>query len=287
MKKGSIVKVLATFTLMIVSMSFFSGCRRNPNSTDSSETKNVNNQSLVTTNIESKSTDSTVPTDITIADLSFLCDSPNEVVVSSRTYNNKEYKNPDENGPNFCEGDIDIIDTGSNYLLGVAEVNYRFGVISHKYRAFIESAVEQESVTKDEDGRNTLHYKIIKGKEVLNCMGEKFTLVSYTVNDMGRGTCEFAGSDGKKYYLYNDISSNYNEFTGEWFFEIVTEPGKPAYKEITFDEGTYIKIPYNMAEGTEMKRFVNNSPDWNSGDPVGCYCMQFDSNGNVVKNQGR
>ncbi len=294
MNRKSILKIICTSVLLAVCSASLTACGNSTSDSNEStgtitSTTAENSDSSVSaadTTVSEKSTEEpaivTEAVDPVIADLSFLYGSPNKVEVYSRRINIKTTESADENSPGYSQADIDIIDNGTGYLLGVNKIKYYFGVSN--IRAFVDTAIDMNNFT-DVDGKR--EYEIVEGSNILNCCGEEFTLVSYTVNDMGRGNCEFEGADGNTYFLYNDISSYSDDFTGETFFKIVTEDGQPAFKEQTFDEGTYIEIPYDKAEGTGMKQFAANSPDDTSGNPAGYYFMQFGSDGNIVRIQGR
>lgn len=300
MNKKGVLRIICISVLIAVFSASITACgNRMSDSNESQATTAANSDgsvldaetytedvSIADTTVSEESTEETESVteafDPVIADLSFLNGSPNKVEVSARKIKIESTEAADENS---SDRDIDIIDKGASYLLGVEKIKYYFGVSAIYYRtSFIENAVDENEFT-DVDGKRD--YAIIEGSNILTCCGEEFTLVSYTQNDMGRGTCEFIGSDGDTYFLYNDISSYLDDFTGEMFFKIVTEDGQPAFKKLTFDEGTYIEISRDKAENTEMKNFAANSPDDTSGDPAGYYLMQFDADGNIVQIQGQ
>lgn len=300
MNKKSVLRIICISVLIAVFFASITACGNRMNdSNESKATTATNSDSSVldaeTTTEESSAFDTTVSEESTeenesvtesiepvIADLSFLYASPNKVEVSARKIEIEATEAADENSSAY---DIDIIDNGTSYLLGVEKIKYYFGVSTVYYRtSFIENAIDENKFT-DVDGKRD--YAIIEESNILTCCGEEFTLVSYTQNDMGRGTCELIGSNGDTYFLYNDISSYLDDFTGEMFFKIVTEDGQPAFKELSFDEGTYIEIPHDKAENTGIKDFAVNSPDDTSDNPTGDYLMQYDADGNIVKIQGQ
>lgn len=296
MKRKSILRIICINALIAVFSASITACGNRMNdSNESKATTAANSDSSVpdadTTTEESSAAETTVSEDTgsvteavepVIADLSFLNGSPNNVEVSARKIKIEATESSDKNSTYY---DIDIIDKGASYLLGVEKIKYYFGVSPIYYRtSFIENAIDENKFT-DVDGKRD--YAIIEGSNILTCCGEEFTLVSYTQNDMGRGTCEFIGSDGDKYFLYNDISSYLDNFTGEMFFKIVTEDGQPAFKELTFDEGTYLEIPRDKAESAGIKNFAANSPDNISGNQTEYYLMQLGADGNIMKIQGQ
>lgn len=303
MNRKGVLRIICTSALIAMLSAFVTACGNKTNDSNESKATTAANLdssvpdvettteevSAADTTVSEKSTEETESVtesvDPVIADLSFLYGSPNKVEIYSRRINIKTIESADENSPNYSQADIDIIEKGTSYLLGVNKIKYYFGVSAIYYRtSFIENAVDENEFT-DVDGKRD--YAIIEGSNILTCCGEELTLVSYTQNDMGRGTCEFKGSDGDTYFLYNDISSLEDSFTGEWYFKIVTEDGQPVFRELTFEEDTYIEIPRDKAENTEMKNFAANSPDDTSGNPAGYYLMQFDADGNIVQIQGR
>ncbi len=303
MNRKGVLRIICISALIAVFSASITACGNKKNDSNESQATTAANSnsyildaettteevSAADTTVSEKSTEETESVieavDPVIADLSFLYGSPNKVEIYSRRINIKTIESADENSPNYSQADIDIIEKGTSYLLGVNKIKYYFGVSALYYRtSFIKNAIDENKFT-DVDGKR--EYTIIDGSNILTCCGEEFTLVSYTQNDMGRGTCEFKGSDGDTYFLYNDISSLEDSFTAEWYFKIVTKDGQPAFRELTFDEGTYIEIPCDKAESTEMKNFAANSPDDTSGNPAGYYLMQFDADGNIVKIQGR
>lgn len=218
-----------------------------------------------------------------IADLSFLYGSPNAVEISARIYDVVEYEPENENAIGYFEAEVDIIDTGTSYLLGIDTIRYYLGVAD--YRSFIDSATEPDGTTED-DGKMTYHFRTVVGNDILRCMGENFRLVSYYVNDAGRGFCEFLGEDGETYYINNDISPFIDDFTDMPYLKLVNADGQDVFRELNFAEGTYIEIPYDAAQSTGMPYYAAGSPDVNSGNPGGFYRIQFDIDGNIVTIQG-
>lgn len=300
MNRKDVLRIICISALIAVFSASITACgNRMSDSNESNATTAANSHSSVpdveTSTAEASAADTIVSEESTeetgsvteavdpvIADLSFLYGSPNKVEVSARKIKIEATEASDKNSTYY---DIDIIDKGASYLLGVEKIKYYFGVSPIYYRtSFIENAIDENKFT-DVNGKRD--YAIIEGSNILTCCGEDFTLVSYSQNDMGRGTCEFIGSDGDTYFLYNDISSYLDNFTGEMFFKIVTEDGQPAFKELTYDEDTYVEIPRDKAESAGIKNFAASSPDDTSGNQTEYYLMQFGADGNIVKIQGQ
>lgn len=311
MKKDNLIRSACAAVLCAAMAASVSGCSEAPPAEDSSaQTAEETSQLEVTTSDETGAEElDSSPETVTeteepevvpeedapeeteteervLPDLSFLYGSPNKVVIDARIFDTKTFRPEDENDPAFSTAEVDIIDTGSSYLLGLYSVNYFFGISSEDYQDFIGRAVVDDGSTQDEEGKQTFNFKIVPDNNVLSCMGEDFTLTAYSRNDMGRGTAEFVGEDGESYYIYNDISSLIDDLTNEAYFKLVDENGQDGYRELLFDEGAYIEIPYAAAEGTGMAQFAQGSPDIDSGNPGGHYYFQFDAEGNITQIQG-
>lgn len=209
------------------------------------------------------------------ADLSFLYGSPNMVTIWAYSYGHTN-----EDGLNLI--DIDVVDTGSCYRLGLGIVNYSLGINCDVFDEFMKNAVQSAGYVQDEDGKGRFTYDVIEENADLVCYGETFTLTSYYENDAGRGFCEFLGEDGKVYYINNTLSFLMDDFTGLPYFKLVTTDGEDACREKKLN-GEYIDVPYDMAERTFIKYYVEYEGDISGSDAHGYFSMQFDSEGNLVQ----
>lgn len=271
---------------------------------EKAETATVSTTTATTTTTTSKETESTL-TETTVpettvettvteapevkekADLSFLYGAPNGVFVWAKMISCGEIDG-------IPQANVDVTDTGSCYRLGISKVQYSLGINELSLSELIYDSVEFAEYVQDEEGKGKVTYTILPEKAEFTFYGEVFTLTSYYENDSGRGYCEFLGEDGEKYYINNILSPELDNFTSEIYFKLITENGDEAYREMEFD-GEYIDIPYDMAESTNIKKYIEEDEDLHAvlvdgdiigGDPVGYYEMQFDSQGNIVKISG-
>lgn len=163
------------------------------------------------------------------------------------------------------DGSADLIDTNSGYLLGVEKVKYYFGIAD--IRTFLDSAIDKNDFEKT--ARGDITYKPLEGSNVLNCMGEEFTLTSYYLDYNGRGSSQYVGSDGKTYHIDNDISFELDQFTGSAYYSLKGKDGQQASKEESFGENAYIEITYDQANALR--------------DGSGVYYIQYAADGSIMK----
>ncbi len=217
-----------------------------------------------------------------LIDLSFLSSNPNKIELITRNYN---VVKRDTGQVELFEADIDIIDTGVSYLLGTSKIKYNLGVSQKAYNDFINNAVDFDGEVQkgNRGGKDLYQYDLIDGSCEFKCYNETFDLIRYYLDDNGRSTAEFVGKDGEYYYIYNDISPCLDDFTEELCYNIKTLSSEDAYREITYNENSYIEISYDMGEQLGIDTYLTKSPDFNSGNPGGMYYLDIDDNGNFAK----
>ena len=223
-------------------------------------------------------TETEVSEDKTPADLSFLYGAPNMVTIWGYTDSHTN-----EDGLNLI--DIDVVDTGSCYRLGLGSVNYSLGINSDVFDEFMRNSVQSTGYVQGDDGKGRFTYDIIEENADLVCFGETFTLISYYANDAGRGFCEFLGEDGNIYYINDTLSFLVDNSTGKPYFKLVTSNGEDACREMKLN-GEYMDISYDMAESTFIKYYVEYEGDISGGDAHGYFAIQFDSEGNLIQFNG-
>lgn len=301
MKRRKKLKIISISTLVAVLISSLASCGNNSDGSSESKSETTttaytsatsaqtatDSSSVATTQILLGTTSQTKTTPKAVkpklADIKFAYGLPVCSEINARKINANMIESPDSNSPNFSSSDIDIKDDGINYYLGIDCIECKYAVNVSDYWTFIEKSVDRDSYEVIEE---KWIYELKKGTHVLTCLGDDFTLVSYTHNDMGRSTAEFIGKDGKRYTLRNDMSPYEDNNTKLQYFIITEKGGKDVTKKKTFDKDTYIEIPHNKAENTGMKYFIENSPDDTSGTPAGFYMIQFDKNGTIVQING-
>lgn len=251
----------------------------NKNITEStSETLDTEKENITESTSEILDTEKETEKDNKISDFSYLYGSPIAITFYADAQV-EEVDNGNSDAP-YSTYDLKITDNGSGYLLQIKSIKYKLAIKSVDYRTFIDKAIGSEA------GLNDIGYHEynLTDNTTLNCLGETFTLTSYSVDDNGRGYCKFIGEDGQTYSLDNDISSLIDEFSGISYFEI-----KPSLesntKEVNLDDAVLF-IPYGTALEDTFKSYVNGSPDFDSGSPAGIFNIQFDNEGNIVKIEG-
>lgn len=195
-----------------------------------------------------------------------------------------EYYEPDEFdliGGGGYSADVNITDDGTGYLIEMMYIEYILAISPVKYNQFITKAVGEEYTIRDDE---YWVYSLTEETK-LTCMGENFTLVSYIVSPQGGGHCTFIGDDGENYYIGNDLSCSMDMYTGLPYFSISQEDGD-VVRQINFDEGAFLKLPYGTELDSRFETCVNNSPDMSPGEPGGFYNLQLDDEGNIVKISG-
>lgn len=217
-----------------------------------------------------------------LIDLSFLSSNPNKIELITRNYN---VVKRDAGQIELFEADIDIIDTGVSYLLGTSKIKYNLGVSQKAYNDFINNAVDFDGEVQkgNRGGKDLYQYDLIDGSCEFKCYNETFDLIRYYLDDNGRSTAEFVGEDGEYYYIYNDMSPCLDDFTEELYYNIKTLSSEDAYREITYNENSYIEISYDKGKQLGIDAYLTKSPDFNSGNPGGIYCLDIDDNGNFAK----
>lgn len=217
-----------------------------------------------------------------LIDLSFLSSNPNKIELITRIYN---VVKRDTGQVELFEADIDIIDTGVSYLLGTSKIKYNLSVSQKAYNDFINNAVDFDGEVQkgNRGGKDLYQYDLIDGSCEFKCYNETFDLIRYYLDDNGRSTAEFVGEDGEYYYIYNDMSPCLDDFTEELYYNIKTLSSEDAYREITYNENSYIEISYDKGKQLGIDAYLTKSPDFNSGNPGGMYCLDIDDNGNFAK----
>lgn len=163
----------------------------------------------------------------------------------------EEIHNGDENNEaGIWDYKYDVKDVGNGYeVVGTLYVNNR--ISCDRYRSFIDSAQEGDTLTY---------------------LGRTYTLESYTVNDMGRGTCKLLGDDGNIYTISNDLSPEFDNMGNNYF---------TIYKEgddTIVIENVRLFISYEIAGRTEIPYLIDagNQPYQTR------YGIKLDEAGNVI-----
>ncbi len=193
--------------------------------------------------------------DAEIIDLSFLSSNPSEIKLTTRAYNTVESTVEEIDYVGF---DIEVADTGESYLLGTSKIKYYLTVTVDQYNNFIDNAVDFDGEVQEgyRDGKELYQYNLIDDACDFECYNETFTLIRYYTDYNGRSTAEFVGEDGDYYYIYNDLSPILDDFTEELCYNIITLSSEQAYREITYDENSYIEIPYDLGEELGIDLFL-------------------------------
>ncbi len=238
-------------------------------SAETTETKEVVTMTTAATTAQTSATTETTTTTTTAAEAVTEISSAAEPEQPEPEILHLDYLYSAANRLEFTvrsiDGATDLIDTGGGYLLGVEKVKYYFGIAD--IRTFLDSAIDKNDFEKT--ARGDITYKPREGSNVLNCMGEEFTLTSYYLDYNGRGSSQYVGSDGKTYHIDNDISFELDQFTGSAYYSLKGEDGQQASKEESFGENAYIEITYDQAKALR------------DGSEV--YYIQYAADGSIMK----
>ena len=302
-KKARILSILS----LIVVLSSFSAC--NEKNTESAETEstlsvpattideNVKNTTTTLSTTTSEKNTSSAP-DITTAvvskgansekaekkifDTSIFADYPGMADVYTKIINEKKIYDKNKMIRKYT-GDADIVDTGTDYLVGIDFIYYPLALNIDKYDNFIEKATKQISNKIDENGMNVFKYKVISGKNKLTLCGEELTLVSYSMDGNGRDECIFKDKNGKKLKLCNRLSPDYDDVTHQCYCAFKDNNGNTLYRKMKINGKSYLKIPHKILSKSEseIKRIIRNSPDVNVGNPAICFHIEFNKKGEI------
>lgn len=254
---------------------------------EDTQVTSTNTEAQPTTAMETQATEETTEIesayeDAEIIDLSFLSSNQSEIKLTTRAYNTVESTVGEIDYVGF---DIQVADTGESYLLGTSKIKYYLTVTVDQYNNFIDNAVDFDGEVQEgyRDGKESYQYNLIDNACDFECYSETFTLIRYYIDYNGRSTAEFVGEDGDYYYIYNDSSPILDDFTEELCYNIITLSSEQAYREITYDENSYIEISYDLGEELGIDLFFTRSPDFSTGNPGGAYYLDVNDDGSIAK----
>ncbi|MCD7892001.1 MAG: hypothetical protein LUG26_09825 [Ruminococcus sp.] len=254
---------------------------------EDTQVTSTNTEAQPTTAMETQATEETTEIesayeDAEIIDLSFLSSNQSEIKLTTRAYNTVESTVGEIDYVGF---DIEVADTGESYLLGTSKIKYYLTVTVDQYNNFIDNAVDFDGEVQEgyRDGKESYQYNLIDNACDFECYSETFTLIRYYIDYNGRSTAEFVGEDGDYYYIYNDSSPILDDFTEELCYNIITLSSEQAYREITYDENSYIEISYDLGEELGIDLFFTRSPDFSTGNPGGAYYLDVNDDGSIAK----
>ncbi|MCC8136074.1 MAG: hypothetical protein LIO40_05305, partial [Ruminococcus sp.] len=91
------------------------------------------------------------------------------------------------------------------------------------------------------------------------------------------------GEAGDHYSINHDTSPTHDDCTEELCYNIITLSSEQAYREITYDENSYIEIPYDLGGELGIDLFFTRSPDFDTGNPGGAYYLDVNDDGSIAK----